>query len=112
MRRSKYGAKKTVVDGIRFDSKAEARRWCELVVMQKAGEISNLTRQVPFELAPKVKYTDAARATPALRIVVDFVYRDRSGQIVYEDCKGVVTEGARIKRHLMMAQGKEVRFVK
>lgn len=110
--RSKYGAKKTVLDGIRFDSKAEARRWSELLLLQSAGKISDLVRQVPFELAPKIKYTGAARATPALRMVVDFVYIDETGETIYEDCKGVVTEGARIKRHLMMAQGKEVRFVK
>lgn len=110
--RSKYGAKKTVVDGIKFDSKAESRRWQDLLTLQRAGEISDLMRQVPFELAPKIKYTGAARATPALRMVVDFVYKDKVGETVYEDCKGMVTQAARIKRHLMMAQGKEVRFVK
>lgn len=96
----KYGAKKTVVDGVKFDSKAESRRWQELVLLQRAGEISNLQRQVVYELAPKIKYDGAARATPALRMVVDFRYH-RDGVQVVEDCKGMVTEGARIKRHLM-----------
>lgn len=41
---NKYGAKKTVVDGVTFDSKAEARRYQQLKLMQQAGEIIGFTR--------------------------------------------------------------------
>lgn len=102
VRRHKYGAKKTEIDGVRFDSRAEARRWQALQMLERAGEISNLERQVVYELAPKIKYDGAARATPALRMVADFRYR-AGDRVVVEDCKGVLTEGARIKRHLMKA---------
>nr|WP_319566253.1 DUF1064 domain-containing protein [uncultured Rhodoferax sp.] len=110
---NKFGAKKTVVDGIKFDSKAEARRWCTLKLWERAGEISDLMRQVVYPLLPGVKFTGDAKAKPALRYVADFVYKNKDGAVVVEDCKGMVTEGARIKRHMMLAlKGIEVRFVK
>ena len=48
----KYGAKKATVDGIVFDSRKEARRYSELKILEKAGEIENLRRQVKFLLIP------------------------------------------------------------
>ena len=99
-KRPKYGNKKTVVDGITFDSAKEARRWQELKLLEKAGEIFNLERQVPFELAPSVVL--GGRRKPALRYVLDFKYWDRRlGKFVFEDTKGVKTSVFRIKQHLM-----------
>jgi len=97
---NKFGAKKTVVDGITFDSKAESKRYSTLSLMQRAGLISDLKRQVVYALAPSVKYSGDARAKPALRYVADFTYIE-GGQLVVDDTKGVITEGFRIKRHLM-----------
>lgn len=109
---NKYGAKKTVVDGIKFDSRAEARRYVDLRLLQLAGKISGLTLQVPFELAPGVKFEGAARKTPALRYVADFVYKE-GDEVVIEDTKGVITDGFRIKRHLMKTVlGYDVRLTK
>lgn len=54
-KKSKYGAVKTEVDGIKFDSKREASRYQELRLLEQAGEITNLLLQVPFELIPKSK---------------------------------------------------------
>ncbi|WP_416330384.1 DUF1064 domain-containing protein, partial [[Clostridium] innocuum] len=51
-KKSKYGAVKTEVDGIMFDSKREASRYQELRLLEQAGEITNLRLQVPFELIP------------------------------------------------------------
>ena len=48
---SKYGNRKTEVDGIVFDSAKEARRWQELQLLERAGEIRNLKRQVPIQCA-------------------------------------------------------------
>jgi hypothetical protein len=99
---SKYGNKKVELDGMTFDSKAEANRYLQLLTMQRSGLISDLKRQVPFVLAPSVRLLGAKRATPALRYFADFVYV-QDGKTVIEDCKGCKTEGYRQKRHLMKA---------
>lgn len=101
MRRPKYLNRKTVVDGVSFDSRAEARRWHELQLLMRAGEIRALRRQVSFELVPSVRLLGSVRATPAVRYVADFVYTDANGRTVVEDVKGVLTPVYRLKRHLM-----------
>lgn len=102
----KFGAVPVVVDGVRHDSTKESRRWAELCMMQRAGLISKLARQVVYELAPSVKFTGSPRAKPALRMVVDFQYVE-NGVLVAEDTKGGGTKGTetqvfRIKRHLLL----------
>jgi hypothetical protein len=106
---SKYRNQKCESGGIKFDSRAEMKRWHELVQMQVRGEISDLELQVPFVLAPAVVI--GGRKRPALRYVADFVY-ERDGEQVVEDVKGRVTEGYRIKRHLMAARGITIKEVK
>lgn len=98
--RRKYGNTKTAFGGLTFDSKAEAARWAELMILERTGQIHGLRRQVAYELAPSVKYAGAARAKPALRLIVDFEYRDATG-LVLEDVKGVRTTAFEIKRHLL-----------
>lgn len=113
--RSKYGAVKTQIDGHTFASKAEAKRYAQLKELERIGEIDSLELQPKYELAPGVKFSDAARATPALRYVADFRYRDHLGRLVIEDVKGMSknTEGYRIKKHLMLAiHGIEVKEVR
>lgn len=97
---SKYRNQKVTVDGETFDSKKEYGRWVQLQIMERAGAISDLKRQVKFELAPAVKIQ--GRQRPPLSYVADFVY-EQNGQKVVEDSKGFKTEGYRIKRHLMAA---------
>jgi hypothetical protein len=109
---NKYGNKKTIVDGIKFDSKAEARRWGELALLVKAGAISRVELQPVYVLAPGVKFDGDARAKPELRYRADFAYVE-FGLRVVEDVKGVETEAFRIKRHLMKwLHGIDVRVVK
>lgn len=103
-RRSKYGAVKTTVDGIQFDSKAESRRYAHLKLLERAGEITDLQLQPVFELAPSVKYKNAKRATPALRYCADFCYVNRSGEKIFEDCKGMINRVYLVKKHLVMAK--------
>ena len=111
-RRSKFGNKKTEFGGMLFDSKREAARWGELLMLEKVGEISMLRRQVAYELAPSVRFKQATRAKPALRYVVDFEYLE-NGQRICEDVKGVETEGFNIKRHLMLSvHGIDVRVTR
>jgi hypothetical protein len=100
MRRPKFHNIKTMVDGIPFDSRAEARRWKNLVALEQMGSISNLRRQVKFELIPSVRILGSKRATPALRYVADFVY-EQGGRTIVEDVKGLLTPVYKIKRHLM-----------
>ncbi len=102
MSRSKFNARKTVLDGITFDSAREARRWSELLLLQRGGNITGLERQVVYVLAPAVKLHAEARIKPALRYIADFrYYVPETGETIVEDAKGHETEGARIKRHLM-----------
>ena len=101
---NKFGAIKTKVAGKTFDSKAEARRYCELKMLQCSGAIAGLTLQVPFELARSVKFAGSKRAKPAMKYIADFVYTDiKTGKIVVEDSKGVVTPLFQAKRHWMLA---------
>jgi hypothetical protein len=102
---SKYRNKKIEVDGIVFDSRKEARVWFELVARQAAGEISDLRRQVYFELAPPVKLDGEAKMKPALRYQADFTFIE-NGHLVVCDCKSAITRRNpvfRIKKHLMIA---------
>lgn len=96
MMRNKYGAKKVrTPDGQVFDSQMEYHRWCELRLLERAGRISGLRRQVKYELIPK---QDGERACT---YVADFVYNE-DGKTVVEDCKGFRTEGYKVKRKLML----------
>lgn len=111
---SKYHSKKTVVDGIEFHSKKEANRWKELLLLERAGVISDLRRQVLFELIPAY-YEEYERYSPktgkrlqngrkcverGVMYVADFVYM-KDGKNVVEDTKGVRTTDYIIKRKLM-----------
>jgi hypothetical protein len=104
-KRSKFGAVPTVVDGIRFDSKKEARRYQELKMLERAGEIRHLSIQPRYEL--RVGTHDVGS------YVGDFRYEEHVNQItpnlapvwmcVVEDCKGVRTPVYRLKKKLMKA---------
>lgn len=111
----KYGNKKITVDGVTFDSRKEYLRWCELCLLEKAGQIADLQRQVKYELIPaqyeeyeRYSTKTGKRLKNGLRCVekecsyiADFVYR-QDGQTVVEDTKGYKTEAYIIKRKLML----------
>ncbi len=107
MAKSIYINKKIVVDGIKFDSKKEARRYQALLLMQRAGEISDLELQPKFELVKGVKFSGDARAKPAVRYFADFAYTDTAtGKRIVEDVKSPVTKekpSYKMKRHMMLA---------
>lgn len=80
---SKYHNQKTVVNGITFDSKKEATRWNELRLLEQAGKITALNRQLKIEVCPKTKLHKARY------YVCDFVYFDKEkNKTIYEDTKG------------------------
>jgi hypothetical protein len=92
---NKYRNKPTYVDRIRFDSKKEARRWQDLCLLQQAGEITGLVRQIRFPLC--------VNGVRVCTYVADFTYREKDGRDIVEDTKGVKTPVYRIKANLMWA---------
>ena len=98
-RAPKYHNKKTVVDGITFDSKHEAERYKELRILQIAGEISELRLQVPYELIPLMKLN--GKTFRSTKYVADFVYKDKNGNEIVEDAKGMKTDVYKLKKKLM-----------
>ena len=114
--RSKYRNRKVkLLTGEVFDSQHEYQRWLELQVLQKAGKITGLMRQVKFELVPAQVETyerisaktgrrlqDGRRCLEqAVNYIADFVYWE-DGKMVVEDAKGVRTDDYIIKRKLML----------
>ena len=94
----KYNNLKTVVDGIKFDSKRESMHYLNLKLLERGKVITDLKLQVPFDLAPSVIINK--RKKPALRYFADFTYSE-NGKFVVNDVKGVLTDTYIIKRHLM-----------
>jgi len=102
--RSKYGAQKTEVDGIVFASKKEAKRYSELKIMEKAGEISHLELQPRIKLFSgdvPVRFDSGRQAT----YVGDFRYfSKRDDARILEDCKGYKTTDYKLKKAFVQAQ--------
>lgn len=90
----KYRAKKSVVDGITFDSTMEGNRYAELSVLQKTGIISKLRIQVPYKIIINDELICTYKA--------DFVYFENGIEIV-EDAKGYRTKDYILKKKLMKA---------
>jgi hypothetical protein len=113
---AKYNNKKITVNGIVFDSHKEARRYGELRLLERSGAITNLARQVEYELIPvqkqTIEYTDKKGKTRhktivlerAVKYIADFVYYDKNGQMVVEDVKSSATKTKEyiLKRKLML----------
>lgn len=100
-RAMKYGNVKTEIEGERFDSRREAARWKELRMLERAGRITCLRRQVPFELIPKSEHGRA------VKYIADFVYMENGRQVI-EDAKGYRTAVYKLKRRMMAEQGREI----
>jgi hypothetical protein len=99
----KYKNKRTKIGDITFDSKRESERWSHLRLLERAGHISELRRQVSYELVPSVKFAGARAAKPAIRFIADFEYVEAGARVV-EDVKSEVTAklpAFQMKRHLM-----------
>lgn len=109
--RAKYHNRKITRDGVTFDSRKEFCRYEELQLLQQAGEITNLRRQVKFVLIPtqrepsKIGTRGGVKKGKLLErecsYIADFVY-SQNGKIVVEDTKGVRTKDYIIKRKLML----------
>ena len=114
-RAPKYHNQTITMGGERYDSKKEFRRWHELRLMEAAGLIKDLQRQVKFVLIPSQKKEGKVIARECAYIA-DFVYQEKIGlnewQTVVEDAKGMKTEVYKIKKKLMLwVHGIEIKEV-
>ena len=109
---NKYRAEKATVDGKTFDSRREAKRYSELIVLQKAGAIRDLECQKRYRLIPTQRKDGKVVERP-VDYVADFVYIDTAtGALVVEDTKGFKTKDYIIKRKLMLqVYGVQIREV-
>lgn len=97
-KQSKYRNKKVLVDGIKFDSKKEARRYSELMLLEKTGEITDLKLQQRYILQESFKID--GKTIRAITYIADFTYKDKNGDLVVEDEKGMKTQVYNIKRKM------------
>lgn len=115
-----YNIKTRARDGIVFDSSKEARRWEQLLLLQRAGKITSLQRQVRYELIPaqyetRARYSNKTgkRLKDEVRLIerkveyiADFVYTNaETGETIVEDVKSEATKTPEfiIKKKLMLA---------
>lgn len=110
-RKGKYNNTKVEIDGIKYDSKKESQRNAYLELMQKQGLISDLKRQVVFELIPTI-YEDKVVhlktkdkivqrvAQKAVTYKADFTYI-KDGQLVVEDVKASASYAALDKTFIL-----------
>lgn len=94
MKPHKYRAIQTYVDGIKFPSKKQARRYGELKLLEKAKEIEGLQLEVPYDIRVRDQKVCTYRA--------DFVYTEK-GKVIVEDTKGYLTPVYRLKKKLIKA---------
>ena len=92
---TKYGNTRVTEDGFTFDSKAEFRRYRELRLLEKTGEIYNLQVHVPFPLV--------VNDILICNYEADATYQRQGGALVVEDVKGHITREYRLKKKLMLA---------
>lgn len=94
----KYKNTKTTFNSIVFDSKKEANRYKELLLLQKVGIITDLKMQVPYILVPAFNLNK--KRYRQMTYIADFVYKENGKEIV-EDTKGFRTDVYKIKKKLM-----------
>ncbi len=98
--KNKYHSKRVIIDGETFDSVKEYRRWCELKLLKRAGNIKDLKRQVKYVLIP-AQYENGKCLERECAYFADFTYI-QNGKLVVEDTKGYKTKDYIIKRKLML----------
>jgi len=105
---SKYGSRKTVVDGIVFDSGREANRYIELKLLQRGGIISNLSLQPKFIL--QEPFTHAGVKYRAITYVADFRYLENCAEVV-EDAKGYANPLYLLKKKMLFYKYPDINFI-
>ena len=100
---NKYGNEETEVDGIKFASRHEAKRYVELKYMERAGLIKNLQLQRVYTLIGTQKDKDGNVLERPVKYIADFVYTE-NGKTVVEDVKSPATrtDVYKLKKKLML----------
>ena len=106
---SKYHNKKIEIDGIKFDSKKEGRRYKELKLLERSGLIFNLVLQVPFNLIESFKYQGSTIRW--IKYIADFTYL-KDGQQYVEDVNGFKTDVYKLKKKMLLEKyGNDIYFI-
>jgi hypothetical protein len=98
---SKYGNRKVTRNGITYDSVKEANRHAVLKLLERSGKISDLQRQVKFELLPAQRNEAGKLLERAVSYVADFTYME-NGKLVVEDSKGFRTPEYKLKKKMLL----------
>ena len=112
-KKSKYGNVWTEVNGKKFQSKKEANRYSELLMLEKAGEISDLKCQVNYVVSDAVEWIGESKKLPAIKYILDFEYkvkREDGYRVVCEDVKGVKLRIYILKRSLFLNRYPNIQF--
>ena len=106
---NKFGAKITTVAGVKFASLKEAARWQQLRLLERAGEIRKLDRQVAVPLQGR-NGPLKTKTGRAMKLTIDFAYEDRrlNWAMVYEDSKGMRTRDFDVRLAVAEAMGLHV----
>jgi len=103
-KKPKYHNKKVTLDGNKFDSKAEARYYQRLKVLQKAGEVESFEMQKKYTLLDKFKHPSTNKTVRSISYIPDFVVNYPDGRQEVVDVKGKETVDFRLKAKLFMAR--------
>lgn len=103
-RKPKYRNKKVTVDGITFDSKAEASYYKQLLILQKSGEVHSFEMQKKYTLIDKFKHPTTGKTVRSISYIPDFVVRYADGTQKVIDVKGFETKTFKLKAKMFMAR--------
>lgn len=103
--KNKYNARKTVVDGITFDSKKEAEKYQELKLLLRAGEIVDVHLQPKFELIPDFEYR--GKKIRGVNYTADFLVVLKDGTVQIIETKGYKTRDYVIRKKLLLMKLKD-----
>lgn len=110
---TKYHSRKTVVNGIPFDSRLEAARYQQLRLLEKADEITSLQLQVEFQILRGWINPETGEKIKSRNYIADFVYIDNAtNKLIVEDTKGIETPEFRLKWSLVKSLYPQFEFRK
>ncbi|MEF3306665.1 DUF1064 domain-containing protein [Paenibacillus sp. GYB003] len=99
MRRHKYGAQKTKIDGHTFQSLAEANYYKQLKLLQRAGEVTDIVLQPKYEIIPSYRGRNG-RKVSATYYIADFLVTYKDGRQEIIDVKGYITPVYALKKKM------------
>jgi hypothetical protein len=110
VKKHKYNAKAVVIDGIKFPSIREGKRYQDLKLMQHTGIISDLkTQPKKFLLQEGFRHKSWPRKIPVITYTPDFSYI-MDGKLIYEDCKGKRTAPYILRRKMLLKKYPDINF--